>query len=201
MKITLEELKTPVACDDVREFLSQSLAEMGLKEFPAHPEGWTKIHQAVMLSHPVMRQWWGDAVAKGVIPAWSMAKAQLAQINLVGADLGGANLDGANLTRAYLGGAYLWAADLRGADLTRANLGGANLDRAYLWAADLGEANLTRANLGGANLEGANLTRADLTGAYLGGANLDRANRYTDDPEIPGWEVVNGRLRKKKETP
>ena len=112
-----------------------------------------------------------------------------------------ADLRGANLGRANLG-----RADLYGANLGRANLGEANLVGADLVGANLGRANLNMANLVGANLGEANLTRADLNmanlrGANLGRANLDGANRYSNDPEIPGWEVVNGRLRKKEETP
>jgi len=77
MKITLAELQEPIACIGTREFLQDFLDEIGLDEFPEMPDGWTKMHQAMMLSHPVMRQWWGTAVSKGLIPAWSMYEADL----------------------------------------------------------------------------------------------------------------------------
>ena len=115
----------------------------------------------------------------------------LNEADLRGANLIEANLNMANLVGADLGRANLTRANLRGANLTGADLGRANLGRANLVGANLGRANLGRADLGEANLTGADLTRADLYGA----------NRYSNDPEIPGWEVVNGRLRKKEEPP
>ena len=61
-----------------------------------------------------------------------------------------------------------------------------------LSSADLRSANLSLANLSSADLHSANLYRADLSSA-----DLSDAFRDPKDPEIPGWTVVEGRLKKK----
>jgi hypothetical protein len=116
-------------------------------------------------------------------------------------DLRGANLSGAYLSRADLRGAYLSGADLSGAYLGGAILSGAILSRANLSRADLRGAYLSGADLSGADLSGAYLSGAylrgaDLHGANLRGANLNRASRYSTDPPIPGWKLVDGLLVK-----
>ena len=86
-------------------------------------------------------------------------------------------------------------AHLQGADLRGAHLEGAKLQRANLRAARLAMARLGGANLDGADLRDANLSRADLAGASLWEANLDGAKRFEDDPPVPGWILVDSRLR------
>ena len=54
------------------------------------------------------------------------------------------------------------------------------------------------ANLSGANLSGADLSGADLYGANLFRANLYGANRLEGDPEISGWKLINGVLRREE---
>lgn len=105
----------------------------------------------------------------GPVTDWSIARACLSCLNLVGADLTGANLKSADLTGANLRSANLMVAYLRGANLTGVDLRGANLTKAYL----------TGANLTDANLTGAYLTGANLTEAYLRGTNL------TDAEDLP----------------
>jgi len=100
----------------------------------------------------------------------------LAGADLAGADLVWANLRGANLSGAYLVGADLYGVNLRGVDLYGVNLEGADLR----WA----------------DLRGADLSWADLAGADLSWADLAGANLSTDDAEIPGWAVANGRLER-----
>ena len=107
---------------------------------------------------------------------------------------------------ANLENAYLWSANLRDANLENANLGNANLRDANLGYANLRDANLENANLGNANLGYANLENANLGNANLGyanlrdanlwDANLENARRLLDDTPIPGWQVVNGFLKK-----
>lgn len=79
-------------------------------------------------------------------------------------------------------------------------------ERSLRAAIDAGLRDLYGANLSGANLSGANLYGADLRWAILSWANLSRANlrwadlsgasRFEDDPAIPDWTVVNGRLER-----
>lgn len=69
---------------------------------------WTLEKQFEMLADSVWRRALGWCWWKGLLPAWSMVRA-----NLSGADLSEANLSEANLIRADLGGA-----DLRGANLS-----------------------------------------------------------------------------------
>jgi len=139
MTITTETLSALSACQE------------GIATFQAvYPSGlnladWTPNEQLRVLATP-LRAYLGWAWHHSVIPAWSLAEADLAGAYLAEADLAGANLAGADLTGAYLAGANLTGADLGGA------------------------------YLGGADLTGANLARANLTGAYLGGADLTRAN-------------------------
>ena len=97
---------------------------------------------------------------------------------------------------ANLRGAYLRLVDLPRANLIGANLGGANLmfsrlAHASLRGADLSKANLTRSDLRFADLRGADLSEANLDYVYL-----DDAIRGSSDPPIPGWRVVDGRLRR-----
>ena len=71
--------------------------------------------------------------------------------------------------------------------------------------ADMSGRDLRGVNLSRVNMSGADLSGADLSGAYLVGANLRRANlrgadlngaaRSPNDAPIPGWAVVNGRLK------
>lgn len=100
-------------------------------------------------------------------------------------------MPGANLRGAYLRLVDLWGANLRGANLEGANLMFARLAHADLSDADLSRANLTRSDLRFSNLEGANLEGANISYAYL----EDAYRRHSDDP-IPGWRVVDGRLRR-----
>lgn len=112
-------------------------------------------------------------LARGILTAADLERANRAgvaftDVNLAGADLAGAKLNGADLSgadlrRSDLGG----GADLGGADLGGADLEGADLTDAYLGYADLTDADLTDADLTDADLEGADLTRTDLTGAVL----------------------------------
>ena len=135
MEIATQQLIAAGAnCDGLTLFREQFGEALEL------PDGWTEAHQYMMLASPEWRRHWGWAVHERIIPAWSMA----------GANLLGADLTGANLTRADLAGADLYGADLRGASLTRADL--------------------TCADLTWANLRGANLTGADLAGAVTTGA-------------------------------
>ena len=60
----------------------------------------------------------------------------------------------------------------------------------------LGGAYLGGAYLGGAYLRGADLGGAYLRGAYLRGADLRGAWRWSDDPAVPGWRRVDGRLQR-----
>ena len=46
------------------------------------------------------------------------------------------------------------------------------------------------------NLRGADLRRADLHGADLAGVDLTGVYRNSDDPPVPGWRVVDGRMTK-----
>ncbi len=72
---------------------------------------------------------------------------------------------------------------------------GIRIGRKDLSGAKLYRAKLSRANLSEANLSGANLSGADLPGANLNEVNFSGAYRPEDD--IPGWEAVNGFLKKK----
>jgi uncharacterized protein YjbI with pentapeptide repeats len=123
---------------------------------------WTYAAQLDFLRSP-LRRYFGWAVARKIIPAWSLRGADLRGADLRGADLSGADLSGADLSGADLSGADLWGANLRGANLGGANLWGANLRSADLWGADLGGADLWGANLRGANLGGAIIDRGDGT--------------------------------------
>ena len=137
------------------------------------------------------------------------------RVMLVGwspADVLGDETDNVRLRRAWVGGmltigsaahvgANLYGADLSGADLCGANLYGADLSGAYLCGADLSGADLSGAYLRGAYLSGAYLCGAylygaDLCGANLSGADLSGAWRFETDPEVPGWKLVEGRLRR-----
>ena len=112
---------------------------------------------------------------------WLIEKRLLASVSLEGVDLRLADLRRANL---------------RSADLHSANLSSANLRSADLHSADLRSANLSSADLRSANLRAADLRAADLRAANLSSANLSDALRDPSDPEIPGWTVVEGRLKK-----
>jgi hypothetical protein len=131
MKITIETLRAKNACEDGTDWF------VGM--FPgglSAPE-WTSMHQAMLLGDACGRQWWGWAIAAGLLPAWTMRSWRLRLANLRLANLYGADLYGADLGRANLYGANLYGANLYGADL-----GGANLYGANLYGADLGGANL-----------------------------------------------------------
>ena len=135
-----------------------------------------------------------------------LSGASLTGANLESAILGEANFEGADLSRARMVEADMYMtvlsrAKLRGADLSRAemdrvDLKGADLSGAKLSHANLFDANFSRANLSGANLSGANLSGAVFSGANLSGANLNGASRSEDtDSPIPGWDLVNGKLK------
>jgi uncharacterized protein YjbI with pentapeptide repeats len=178
--ITLDQLKEKRACDTgIVEFRKEFGNSVTLD--------WTLTTQLKIIQGP-LRRWFGWAVHNGIIPMWSMEKANLEGLDLIGADLEGADLEGANLYRANLQGANLYranlqetdlqGANLQGANLYRADLYGANLQGAKLYGAYLEGANLYGAYLEGANLYGANLKGADLQRAYLQWANLYRADLY-----------------------
>jgi hypothetical protein len=139
--------------------------ESGLAAFNAeYPDGlelsdWTLERQLTLLkTSKVCRLYFGWAVKVGIIPAWSMARVDLSNIDLSGANLSRADLSGADLNMANLSGA-----NLSRADLSDANLIGANLSDANLIGANLIEADLSRANLSGVRLSDANLIGADLS--------------------------------------
>lgn len=135
--------------------------------------------------------------------------------DLRGVNLVRANLRSACLSGADLSGAYLWQANLEGASLENANLSQAHAEEVLLWRASLEGANLSYcvlqgarldgsflrsanlegASLWGANLEGAHLEGANLKETVLNGTNLEGAWREAQDPPVPGWRVVEGRLR------
>jgi len=125
MKITKTLLENYNACKE------------GIKEFEKFfPQGfdlknWTLEKQLEIIKSD-LRKYFGWAVFNGIIPIWSMSRADLSR-----ADLSGANLYGANLSRADLSGANLSGANLSGANLYGANLSGANLYGANLSGADL----------------------------------------------------------------
>ena len=112
---------------------------------------------------------------------WLIEKGLLASVSLEGVDLRAADLR---------------LADLRSADLYSANLSSAVLRLANLSAADLSLADLSLADLSAADLSSADLSSADLRLADLSSADLSDALRYPSDPEIPGWTVVDGRLKR-----
>ena len=114
----------------------------GVKAFKAeYPKGlrreWTLEEQLRVLQHTELRKYLGWAWVNGVVPQWSMTRADLTRSNLTEADLTGADLIRADLTGVNLTRANLRGADLHGANLTRANLRGANLFRSDLTGADL----------------------------------------------------------------
>lgn len=138
---------------------------------------------AVAAGDPALRPWVGWAVGRLCRPE---------EVGVVA---------GAYLRGAYLQWAALESADLRWVDLCEAMLCwaalcGADLRGADLYRADLYDSDLRGAKLGGANLRGAWLQWADLQGADLQGADLTDALRFSDDPPLEGWIVVNCRLRR-----
>lgn len=115
---------------------------------------------------------------------------------LLDANLSGADLEESSFYCANLSGADLTGANLRGVCLMGAYLMGANLSRSNLMDAELQNANLWCAKLKNARLDGANLSGTHLVEADLGGVDLDGLKRLDSDHPIPGWRVVNGRLRR-----
>lgn len=95
---------------------------------------------------------------------------------------------------ANLSGERLYSVDLSGADLSGADLSGANLRLANLMGVNLRDSNLIYANLVVAQLESADLRGADFFGTQLWGADLKGAKRLPEDPPIPGWRFVEGKL-------
>ena len=73
---------------------------------------------------------------------------------------------------------------------------GADLRGVDLRSAKLRSADLRDADLRGADLQDADLRDADLQDADLRDADLDGARRDPSDPAVPGWAVVDGRLRR-----
>ena len=173
-------------------FFAGLAARLGVKELPG-----ANLTRARLTGANLARAHLEGADLEGAY----LAGASLTGANLEGAHLEGAYLEGANLAGADLAGANLTDADLAGANLTGASLTGAcltgaHLEGAYLAGANLAGADLTGAHLAGAYLAGANLARADLTGASLTRARLTGAARCSPDPIIPGWDLVDGVLRK-----
>ena len=78
---------------------------------------WSEWTQGIILADPELRRFWGWAVSEGILPAWSMACANLSGADLLEADLRRADLRCADLSGANLGGANLAWADLTGAKL------------------------------------------------------------------------------------
>lgn len=132
-----------------------------------------------------------------VMPGANLARSFLGHAALVEANLSGADLEGASFYCAALSGSDLIEANLRGACLMGANLVGADLSRSNLMDAELQNANLWLAKLERARIDGANLCGANLDEADLSGVELDGIKRLESDRPIPGWRVVNGRLRRR----
>ena len=109
--------------------------------------------------------------------AWSLACADLSNIQLEDLDLRGADLRGANLSNT---------------SLRRVNLSGARLDGACFNWARLEDVNAHGARLRGASLVGATLRRVDLTGADTLNVNkhCHRAAEVKGTP--PGWRGQPG---------
>jgi hypothetical protein len=101
IRVTKEILEERDACKDGIDAF--------VKSFPngLNLSGWTPLCQLIIIGHPELRKFWGWAVSNGLIPAWSLVRANLVRANLDGANLDGANLDGANLYGANLDGANL----------------------------------------------------------------------------------------------
>jgi len=152
------------------------------------PDQWATWVRAWMWPGHPMRQHAGWCVGRLVAP------------EAVGV-VAGADLSWVDLRHAVLAGADLRGAVLRHVDLTRAALVGADLTEADLTGARLTRAGLHRADLSGAELidadfRGASLTRANLTRAELIDADFRGASRHPGDLPVPGWNVVEGRLRR-----
>ena len=126
MKITIEQLKDANACWDGIDWFRENFGEA------YEISEWTPAQQAGILMDPAGRKFFGWAVRQKLIPAWSMAGADLRGADLHMADLIGSDLHGADLRGANLSGSNLIGSDLRGADLRGANLSGANLFEANL---------------------------------------------------------------------
>ena len=83
--------------------------------------GWTRDAQLLLL-HTPLRRYIGWACDNGLIPMWSMSRADLHGADLQRSDLRWSDLHGADLR-----GADLRVADLRWSDLCGADLHGADL--------------------------------------------------------------------------
>ena len=157
-KITLEDLKLKVACDEgLALFENWFGSEVEIE--------WSHMHELLCRIDPEIKEFTVWVIDSGLLPKFSFSKS-----NLRGTDLRWANLRGTDLRWANLRWADLRWADLRWADLQEANLRWADLR----WA-DLREANIQEADLREADLRGADLRWADLRGADLRWANLTSA--------------------------
>ena len=149
---------------------------------------WTAMHQAMLLSDPEGRRYWGTWVVQGKIPGYSMREWNLRGLDLNKANLTNGILRQVNLKKANLTDAKLEAADLRTAQMQEAQLSSANLSESILHHADLSRAVLAGAHLrkvrarnarfAGADLSGADFTDADLAYAELVGVTLSSTTSF-----------------------
>lgn len=112
----------------------------------------------------------------GARPRAHLERASLARWDLAKIDLRWARLDRGDLSGARLAGADLSHASLRGVEASSADFGGAVLIGARLDDAVLLRGNFAGSALNWAQGAGALLAGADLSGAALHQADLDRAN-------------------------
>ena len=98
--------------------------------------GWTRDAQLLLL-HTPLRRYIGWACDNGLIPMWSMSRADLHGADLQRSDLRWSDLRVADLQRSDLRWSDLHGADLRGADLRVADLRWSDLCGADLHGADL----------------------------------------------------------------
>lgn len=141
-------------------------------------------------------------LAKPVLEARDLRRAEASGAHLVGVDLRFAQMQRAKLIGAQLEGAILIGARMEGANLSEARMEGADLrgawmEGAYLFEARLGGANLSDARMEGAYLtyarmEGADLYAARLEGAYLSSARMEGAN--LSEARLEGADLRTARM-------
>lgn len=85
---------------------------------------------------------------------------------------------------------------LVGARMTGVYMVFGNLVAAVMPAADLRDADMRYADLSGANMRNADLRGAWMCGATVVGVDFHGALRLPRDEQIPGWYLINGRLKR-----